>query len=109
MTHLSPTGDEVTAVVTAVDRELARISLSLRQVQRDPLRETIDTLLPVSEASPSGLSWTPGGTPLAGLDAIVQSLLGEEGVQEIQLGRQAKETHVVSQVRKVVHLSVVLD
>ncbi|CAD7697657.1 unnamed protein product [Ostreobium quekettii] len=90
-------GTEVTAIVTGIDKDLGRISLSLRQAQQDPLRETLDTLLPISEAPPSGSSYAPGGTSLRGLDTIVDALQAVEGIEAVQLGRQANETHVVSQ------------
>ncbi|CAI5945744.1 unnamed protein product [Closterium sp. NIES-65] len=43
-------GDTVNALVLQVDRERERVGLSLKQVQADPLLETLDRLLPFQPA-----------------------------------------------------------
>ncbi|CAI5484659.1 unnamed protein product [Closterium sp. Yama58-4] len=107
-------GDAVTALVLHVDRERERVGLSLKQVQADPLLETLDRLLPfqpapdatspsasaleASSAAPS--SPLPGASsppPLPGLLALCNQLRQQPGIVSVTLGRQAVERRVVSQ------------
>ncbi|CAI5950881.1 unnamed protein product [Closterium sp. NIES-64] len=107
-------GDTVNALVLQVDRERGRVGLSLKQVQADPLLETLDRLLPfqpapdatspsasaleASSAAPS--SPLPGATSppaLPGLLALCNQLRQQPGIVSVTLGRQAVERRVVSQ------------
>ncbi|CAI5949872.1 unnamed protein product [Closterium sp. NIES-64] len=107
-------GDTVNALVLQVDRERERVGLSLKQVQADPLLETLDRLLPfqpapdatspsasaleASSAAPS--SPLPGATSppaLPGLLALCNQLRQQPGIVSVTLGRQAVERRVVSQ------------
>ncbi|OAE24053.1 hypothetical protein AXG93_2402s1110 [Marchantia polymorpha subsp. ruderalis] len=84
--------------VVQVDREKLKLALSIKQLQADPLLETLDTLMPVEP-----LETTPGSDaemieiPLPGLEQIVAFMLEEEGITKVTLGRQALERRVVSQ------------
>ncbi|CAI5529118.1 unnamed protein product [Closterium sp. Naga37s-1] len=107
-------GDAVNALVLQVDRERERVGLSLKQVQADPLLETLDRLLPfqpapdatspsasaleMSSAAPS--SPLPGAASppaLPGLLALCNQLQQQPGIVSVTLGRQAVERRVVSQ------------
>ncbi|CAI5506974.1 unnamed protein product [Closterium sp. Naga37s-1] len=107
-------GDAVSALVLQVDRERERVGLSLKQVQADPLLETLDRLLPFQPApdatSPSAAaleatsaapsSPLPGASsppPLPGLLALCNQLRQQPGIVSVTLGRQAVERRVVSQ------------
>ncbi|GJP36605.1 hypothetical protein CLOM_g21094 [Closterium sp. NIES-68] len=107
-------GDDVSAMVLQVDRERERVGLSLKQVQADPLLETLDRLLPfqpapdASSPSPSALeaassapsSPLPAASsppPLPGLLALCSQLRQQPGISSVALGRQAVERRVVSQ------------
>ncbi|KAH7664169.1 Nucleic acid-binding proteins protein [Dioscorea alata] len=93
-------GDLVKVKVIHIDRERSRITLSIKQLEDDPLLETLDKVIPpqgqlesdsLSASSPSNME------PLPGLESICQELLQEEGVTDVSFGRQALEKRVVSQ------------
>ena len=88
------TGQEVRVKVLTVE-PTGRIALSLRQLAADPLKETLDTILPAEGGeAPSG---PRSSALLPGLGAICAALRGAEGVDAVELGRQAQEQKVVSQ------------
>ncbi|KAL2620551.1 hypothetical protein R1flu_000756 [Riccia fluitans] len=96
-------GQEVQVKVVQVDREKLKLALSIKQLQADPLLETLDTLMPVEPQEDTRLAETlisdaeMTDTPLPGLEQIVSYMLQEEGISEVTLGRQALERRVVSQ------------
>ncbi|KAJ7562917.1 hypothetical protein O6H91_03G089000 [Diphasiastrum complanatum] len=96
-------GQEVRVQIANVDLENARVSLSIKQLQADPLLETLDTLMPVDsqeasfETNQSDLDGELIGTYLPGIELICDELLKEEGITGATLGRQALEKRVVSQ------------
>eukprot|EP00270_Netrium_digitus_P018449 TRINITY_DN7017_c0_g1_i1.p1 TRINITY_DN7017_c0_g1~~TRINITY_DN7017_c0_g1_i1.p1 ORF type:complete len:442 (-),score=118.58 TRINITY_DN7017_c0_g1_i1:188-1456(-) len=120
-------GQEVEVMVINIDRQRQRIGLSIKQLQADPLLDTLDTLLPAVPVTPSTSSSlqqeeseaaaTPDSKlnpaedvdsdatedqlllkqPLPGLPDICAELLKEEGIENVSLGRQAMEKRKVSQ------------
>ncbi|KAL3681363.1 hypothetical protein R1sor_024319 [Riccia sorocarpa] len=96
-------GQEVKVKVVQVDREKLKLALSIKQLQADPLLETLDTLMPVEPQEDTRLADTLSSdaeminTPLPGLEQIVAYMLQEEGITSVSLGRQALERRVVSQ------------
>ncbi|KAG6551177.1 hypothetical protein Mapa_007412 [Marchantia paleacea] len=94
-------GQIVKVKVVHVDREKLKLALTIKQLQADPLLETLDTLMPVEpqENTPDSSSSDAEmiETPLPGLEQIVAYMLKEEGITKVTLGRQALERRVVSQ------------
>ena len=96
-------GDEVDVKVLDVARadaatgKPARVTFSLKQLQADPLLETLDTIMPVAMPEPSVDEDELQDTPLPGLMDICANLLTEEGIDAVIPGRQAVEQRVVSQ------------
>jgi len=93
-------GQTVSVKVVSVDVPTRRIGLSMRQLEADPLLETLDTLLPTdsnrTDAGASG-SYKDGGEELPGLLDICDALRDFPGIDSVTLGRQAQEQRVVSQ------------
>lgn len=93
-------GDTVKVIVVNVDAEKSRIGLSIRQLEEDPLLETLDKIIPLEpDLSPDAeaTSSPPEIELLPGLDGICNELLQEDGITDVRFGRQALEKRVVSQ------------
>ncbi|KAI5009262.1 hypothetical protein ZWY2020_010518 [Hordeum vulgare] len=93
-------GDTVKVIVVNVDAEKSRIGLSIRQLEEDPLLETLDKIIPLEpDLSPDAeaASSPPEIELLPGLDGICNELLQEDGITDVRFGRQALEKRVVSQ------------
>ncbi|XP_044400309.1 30S ribosomal protein S1 isoform X1 [Triticum aestivum] len=93
-------GDIVKVIVVNVDAEKSRIGLSIRQLEEDPLLETLDKIIPLEpDLSPDAetASSPPEIELLPGLDGICNELLQEDGITDVRFGRQALEKRVVSQ------------
>ncbi|XP_075654405.1 uncharacterized protein LOC142624636 isoform X1 [Castanea sativa] len=93
-------GDEVRVKVISVDREKTRITLSIKQLEEDPLLETLDKVIPQDvSAVPDSLSNSNISDiePLPGLETIFEELLREDGVDDVRISRQGFEKRVVSQ------------
>ncbi|KAF7807258.1 30S ribosomal protein S1, chloroplastic [Senna tora] len=93
-------GDKVKVKVIGVDREKSRLKLSIKQLEEDPLLETLDKVIPqsgsevlddLSDGSINGIE------PLPGLETILQELLQEDGIDDARINRQGFEKRVVSQ------------
>lgn len=89
-------GQEVQVKVMGVDLNRMRLSLSIKQLQGDPLYETLDTLMP-QENDNEMVNEEISTEPLPGLAEICQELLKEDGIDEVSPGRMAMEKRVVSQ------------
>ncbi|KAL0547333.1 hypothetical protein IC582_017263 [Cucumis melo] len=93
-------GDEVTVKVINVDRDKSRITLSIRQLEEDPLLETLDKVIPQdSSAEPDSFGPKSDSEiiPLPGLGTIIEELQQEEGIVDVRVNRQGFEKRVVSQ------------
>ncbi|XP_008800989.1 30S ribosomal protein S1, chloroplastic [Phoenix dactylifera] len=93
-------GDQVRVKIIHIDREKSRIALSIKQLEDDPLLETLDKVIPqegqeVSDAL--NMSSNMNIEPLPGLESICKELLQEDGITDVRLGRQGLEKRVVSQ------------
>ncbi|CAL9117305.1 S1 RNA binding domain [Musa troglodytarum] len=93
-------GDEVKVKIIQIDKEKSRINLSIKQLEDDPLMETLDKVIPqegqlVSDSIDTSSSMNI--EPLPGLDSICKELLQEDGISDVRLGRQGLEKRVVSQ------------
>ncbi|KMT15001.1 hypothetical protein BVRB_3g065040 [Beta vulgaris subsp. vulgaris] len=93
-------GDMVRAKIVNINREKSRITLSIRQLEEDPLLETLDKVIPQDGATSPGSTSTSESfdiQPLPGLEEIFKELLMEEGISEVRIRRQGFEKRVVSQ------------
>uniref|UniRef100_A0ACD5WDS0 Uncharacterized protein n=1 Tax=Avena sativa TaxID=4498 RepID=A0ACD5WDS0_AVESA len=93
-------GDTVQVIVVNVDAEKSRIALSIRQLEEDPLLETLDKIIPLEpDLSPDAqIMSSPAEIELLpGLEGICNELLEEDGITDVKFGRQALEKRVVSQ------------
>ncbi|XP_054820542.1 uncharacterized protein LOC129319482 [Prosopis cineraria] len=93
-------GDKVRVKVTSVDREKSRIRLSVKQLEEDPLLETLDKVIPQSGSDDLDSSSDGTGNaiePLPGLETILEELLQEDGIDDARISRQGFERRVVSQ------------
>lgn len=93
-------GNHVKVKVVHIDREKSRITLSIKQLEEDPLLETLDKVIPKEGQFGSNaghMSSNLNMEPLPGLESICKELLQENGVTDVRLGRQGLEKRVVSQ------------
>lgn len=93
-------GNQVKVKVMHIDREKSRITLSIKQLEEDPLLETLDKVIPQEGQSVSdavNMSSSLNMEPLPGLESICKELLQEDGITDVRLGRQGLEKRVVSQ------------
>jgi predicted RNA-binding protein with RPS1 domain len=93
-------GQNVRVKVIQSDKERKRVALSIKQLEADPLLETLDTLMPVQtrdSSEPIDQDAELLGTSLPGLEQICEELMNEEGITGISLGRTRLEKRVVSQ------------
>lgn len=92
-------GDDVRVKVVQIDVEKSRLAFSIKQLQADPLFETLDTLMPQEDTLNTGTSTADvvPSEPLPDLEQICEELLQEEGITDVKIGRQVLEKRVVSQ------------
>lgn len=91
-------GDELLLKVLEVDADAQRISLSLRELEADPLLETLDTVMPLEEeAQEEATGSLTESDALPGLAELSAELLATDGVTGVTPGRKAIEQRVVSQ------------
>ncbi|KAM7461561.1 hypothetical protein LguiA_029682 [Lonicera macranthoides] len=93
-------GDEVRAKIIRIDRKKSRITLSLKQLEEDPLLETLDKVISQNGSLNSNSSSTDDISeiePLPGLETIIAELLQENGIYDITITREGFEKRVVSQ------------
>lgn len=91
-------GDKVTPIITKLELDQCRISLSLKKAQEDPLEQNLDTLMPLDAGTVSDLQWEDSGAPFPELEGIVQELRNEPKVNSVEFGRSAEAPRAVSQV-----------
>ncbi|XP_021911648.1 uncharacterized protein LOC110825492 isoform X2 [Carica papaya] len=93
-------GDEIKVKIINIDRERSRITLSIKQLEEDPLLETLDKVISQDNAVGShslDIDEESKIEPLPGLEAIVEELLKEDGIIDVRINRQGFEKRVVSQ------------
>ncbi|GMH20258.1 hypothetical protein Nepgr_022099 [Nepenthes gracilis] len=93
-------GDKVRVKIINIDRKKSRITLSIKQLEEDPLFETLDKVIPQDSSAGTGSSSANTGfhiEPLPGLKEILKELLLEDGISEVKIRRQGFERRVVSQ------------
>ncbi|KAI3854107.1 hypothetical protein MKX03_008872 [Papaver bracteatum] len=92
-------GEKIRAKVIQIDRERLRVTLSIKQLEDDPLLETLDKVIPQEGQSgfdPSTASDDVNIEPLPGLASICEELLKEDGITDVKISRQGFEKRVVS-------------
>ncbi|CAN6580283.1 unnamed protein product [Malus baccata var. baccata] len=95
-------GDDVRVKIINIDREKSRITLSIKQLEEDPLLETLDKVIPQDgSVDPDSLSTSTSTSndiePLPGLASILEELVQEDGIDDVRISRQGFEKRVVSQ------------
>ncbi|XP_031481819.1 uncharacterized protein LOC116251599 [Nymphaea colorata] len=93
-------GDEVRVKVIHIDKEKARINLSMKQLEDDPFLVTLDKVIAKEDTSSPETSRSTeevNAEPFLELKNICQELLQEDGISDVQIGRQGFEKRVVSQ------------
>ncbi|XP_058787125.1 uncharacterized protein LOC131661561 isoform X1 [Vicia villosa] len=93
-------GDDVRVKVVSIDSVKSRLGLSIKQLEEDPLLETLDKVIPQDGLAVSGSFSRSNGShidPLPGLDTILEELLQEDGISDARISRQGFEKRVVSQ------------
>lgn len=74
-------GDDIRVKVIGIDRNKSRITLSIKQLEEDPLLETLEKVIP-QDGSVGSSSETAADyviEPLQGLETIVEELQREDG------------------------------
>eukprot|EP00887_Chlorella_sp_A99_P004813 scaffold4.g4813.t1 len=96
-------GQRVRCTVLRVDMPpRSRVTVSLKRMQKDPLKETLDVLLPLDAEggkAAGGGGGGGGGVP-HGVEDILEALRREPGVTSVALGRRVTEKRTVSQARR---------
>ncbi|KAL9660130.1 hypothetical protein QQ045_024941 [Rhodiola kirilowii] len=92
-------GDQVRVKVVNIDSKKSRITLSIKQLEEDPLLETLDKVITqngsiVSDSSSSDNDYII--EPLPGLETILEELRMDEGISDVIISRQGFEKRVVS-------------
>ncbi|XP_060180476.1 uncharacterized protein LOC132610208 isoform X2 [Lycium barbarum] len=93
-------GDDVRVKIINIDREKSRITLSIKQLEEDPLLETLDKVIHKDSSVHTNSLDSNGSSviePLPGLETIIEELLQEDGIYDIIISRQGFEKRVVSQ------------
>lgn len=81
-------------LVHSTFREKSRITLSIKQLEEDPLLETLEKVIPQDGEFASdafNMSDNLNLEPLPGLDSICKELVQEDGITDVRLGRQGLE------------------
>jgi len=86
-------GQAVRAVVMEVDATRGRLALSLRRTTRDPLRQSLESLIWSSPLDREAAARLPAEVQL-----VLAALRAVPGIKDVKpTGRQAEEKHTVSQ------------
>ncbi|KAI3906214.1 hypothetical protein MKW92_001624 [Papaver armeniacum] len=83
----------------SVPKERLRVTLSIKQLEDDPLLETLDKVIPQEGQSGFDASTASDDVniePLPGLASICEELLKEDGITDVKISRQGFEKRVVS-------------
>lgn len=75
----------------------AKVVVSLKRLEEDPLKETLDNVLPLGKQAGSYEQLSVPAAVPQGVDEILEALDREEGIASITLGRCVEEKRTVSQ------------
>ncbi|KAI3837850.1 hypothetical protein MKW92_049363 [Papaver armeniacum] len=93
--------------------ERLRVTLSIKQLEDDPLLETLDKVIPQEGQSGFDASTASDDVniePLPGLASICEELLKEDGITDVKISRQGFEKMLFHQIYNFeVHLETTLD
>jgi predicted RNA-binding protein with RPS1 domain len=91
-------GQKVRAVVKFVNPPpQSKVVVSTKRLEEDPLKETLDKLLPLSGTGGFAAVGSVAADVPTGVEDVLEELAKEEGVTEVNLGRRAEEQRTVSQ------------
>jgi len=94
-------GQDISVKIIELDYRRLRINLSIKQLEEDPLLQTLDTLIPAmvtDEEAGSNADATITEDDLKdSMKELIAMLKEVEGVDDVRLGRTAEEKRVVSQ------------
>lgn len=75
----------------------SKVVVSLKRLEDDPLKETLDKVLPLNDGSADlSMDRVPASVP-QGIEDILEALASQPGVQGVTLGRTVEEKRTVSQ------------
>ncbi|RMZ52896.1 hypothetical protein APUTEX25_001015, partial [Auxenochlorella protothecoides] len=74
-----------------------KLVASLRALQQDPLKETLDHVMPLNSRFNNYVRFGSGVGMSQGLQPLLDALMEEEGVDKVELGRETSELQTVSQ------------
>ena len=91
-------GQRVTALVRYVNLPpQAKVVVSMKRLEEDPLKETLDKVLPLErEGGFADMGAVPANIP-TGVEDVLTELAKEDGVSDVTLGRRVEEQRTVSQ------------
>ncbi|KAJ9506677.1 hypothetical protein QJQ45_015922, partial [Haematococcus lacustris] len=83
-------GQQVTVKIIGLDAAKGRLMLSIRQLNEDPLKTTLDTV-----------KWGPTKSVPTEVQQLVDRLSRCKGISQVMITRQAQDTHRISQELQV--------
>ncbi|KAJ9505610.1 hypothetical protein QJQ45_011237 [Haematococcus lacustris] len=83
-------GQQVTVKIIGLDAAKGRLTLSIRQLNEDPLKTTLDTV-----------KWGPTKSVPTEVQQLVDRLSRCKGISQVMITRQAQDTHRISQELQV--------
>lgn len=91
-------GQVVTVCVTEVRQPpQSKVVVSLKRMQEDPLKETLDKVLPLENGNAFADVGSVSASVPGGVEDILDELSKESGIGEVTLGRRVEERRTVSQ------------
>lgn len=91
-------GQQVSAMVTYVNPPPnAKVVVSTKRLEEDPLKETLDKVLPLEGGAGFATVGAVPATIPSGVQDVLEELSKEDGVKEVNLGRRVEEQRTVSQ------------
>ena len=91
-------GQQVAAIVTYVNPPPnAKVVVSTKRLEEDPLKETLDKVLPLDSGAGFAAMGAVSASIPTGVEDVLEELTKEAGVKEVNLGRRVEEQRTVSQ------------
>lgn len=91
-------GQQVTAMVKYVNPPpQAKVVVSTKRLEEDPLKETLDKVLPLENGAGFANVGAVSASVPTGVEDVLEELAKENGVVEVNLGRRVEEQRTVSQ------------
>jgi len=91
-------GQQVSAMVKYVNPPpQAKVIISTKRLEEDPLKETLDKVLPLDNGAGFANVGAVSASVPTGVEDVLEELAKEDGVVEVNLGRRVEEQRTVSQ------------